>query len=129
MTTHEMSLNTPWWEFVQNGSKIYEGRRATEKVRQILPGDRIVFCHVSHDSEECDPITVEVVEMLCFPTFQSALEFLPICDVLPIDGITVAEGVEIYKRYVSIPTQLKDGVVMIKIKLCDVSAESTHASR
>lgn len=32
-------------------------------------------------------------------------------------GITVKEGIEIYKKFVSIPTQLKDGVVMLKIKI------------
>ena len=54
---------------------------------------------------------------MLFNTFEEALKTLPINDILPIDNISVDKGVEIYKNFVTIPTQLKDGIVMIKIKL------------
>lgn len=115
MTTHSMRLNTPWYEYVKNGEKIYEGRRVSEKVLSIKPCDIIEF---SHFVDEClAEIIVEVLEVLTYPTFREALESLPIPD------ITVDEGDDIYKKYVSLATQLKDGVVMIKIK----DPSSTHS--
>ena len=38
-------------------------------------------------------------------------------DVLPVDGITVDAGVEIYQRYVSLATQRRDGVIMWRLNL------------
>lgn len=46
-----------------------------------------------------------------------ALLTLPIQDVLPIDNISVDEGVRIYHQYVSQATQERDGVIMIKISI------------
>jgi ASC-1-like (ASCH) protein len=124
MTTHTMKLNTPWYEFVQNGEKIYEGRRATEKVLGIKTGDKIMFIHATDDSR--DNITVDVLDILSYPTFRDALESLPMQKVLPITGLTIDQGVDIYKKYVSLPTQIKDGVIMIKIKRGDPYPSSIH---
>lgn len=42
---------------------------------------------------------------------------LPLKQILPVADITVEKGIEIYKKLVSLPTQQKDGVVMIKLHL------------
>jgi len=110
-----MKLNDPWYDYVRDGSKIYEGRRYSEKIAAIKPGDKIEFRHYTNES--LPPITVEVVEILKFPTFRDALTALPISEVLPIPGLTSERGIEIYKKYVSIETQNTDGVCMIKMKL------------
>ncbi len=124
MATHTMKLNSPWYEFVQDGTKVYEGRRATEKVLGVNIGDKIIFSHALDVSKP--DITVIVLETLCYPTFRDALLDLPIYNVLPIIGLSVDEGDDIYKQYVSLPTQVKDGVRMIKIKKEDPHPSSNH---
>ena len=114
MTTHSFKLSDPWYGLVGAGSKIYEGRRATEKALAVRPGDTIEFSH-NLNAEDLPVIRVTVTDVLRFATFEEALDALPMREVL-MEGLTVHDGVEIYKKYVSLPTQLKDGVVMIKIE-------------
>lgn len=109
-----ITLNSPWFELVQSGQKIYEGRRRTPKIAAISPGQELTVFH--HTNKDLQPFKVKVIEQLEFATFEEALTTLPIEQVLPLPNITVAQGVEIYKQYVSIPTQKRDGVVMIKIQ-------------
>lgn len=111
---HSMKLNDPWYDYVQDGSKVYEGRRYSEKIAVIKPGDKIEFKH--YTNKLLPPITVEVIEVLRFPTFRDAMLVLPISEILPIPGLTLEQGDEIYKKYVSLKTQNADGVCMIKIK-------------
>lgn len=108
-----ITLNSPWFELVQSGHKIYEGRRRTPKMADITPGQELNIFH--HTNPDLHPFKVKVIEKLEFATFEEALKTLPIEQVLPLPDITVAQGMEIYKKYVSLATQERDGVVMIKI--------------
>lgn len=110
---HHMTLNDPWFNFMKTEKKIYEGRRNTEKIRSIKIGDIIEISH--HVNKSIDPFNVVVDEIYHFPTFEEALNVLPIDKILPIENIDVAKGIEIYLKYVSLKTQLKDGVVMLKV--------------
>lgn len=112
---HTMSLNSPWFELVKSGQKKYEGRRNTDKIKCMNVGDTILFRH--HTDPSIEPFKARIVSLNPFPTFKHALECLPIRDVLPIDGITVADGVKIYQQYVSLATQERDGVVLIEVLL------------
>ena len=114
---HLMHLNSPWFELVKQGKKIYEGRRYTETISTIKKGDIITFKH--YNNHKIEPYNVVVEDIIKYQTFEDALYQLPIHDVLPIENITIEKGVEIYKKYVSIATQIRDGVVMIKIKTID----------
>ena len=98
-----ITLNSPWFELVRDGKKKYEGRRRTEKLLALKCGDRIEIHN--HTDKTRQPYF-----------FRQALETLPIQDVLPVDNISVDEGVRIYHQYVSQATQERDGVVMIKIR-------------
>lgn len=115
---HIMHLNSPWFEFVRDGKKLYEGRRRTPKILQLKPNDIINIKHYTKPDVE-EPYRVCIENILYFPTFEDALKSLPLHDVLPIDDITIEKSVEIYQQYVSLQTQEKDGIVMIKIKRCD----------
>ena len=107
--THTMRLSSPWFDLVKSGTKIYEGRRWSEKIEAITVGDYIEFRHVNDESQK---IKVKVIEILRFNTFEDALKIISIGDVLYCD-LTIEEGVEIYKNYVSIETQMRDGVCLI----------------
>lgn len=109
-----LTLNSPWFELVRDGKKVYEGRRQTPKMMGLKCGDTITIHH--HIDKKQAPYNVVVEDVIPFATFKHALEALPIEEVLPIENITVSEGVSIYHKYVSQATQEKDGVVMIKIR-------------
>lgn len=109
-----MKLNSPWYELVCDGKKIYEGRRLLPYIEKYKIGDII---EISHYIDTTLPIYQVIIEDIqYYRTFEDAFQYLPITEILPLDGITIQQGIEIYKQYVSIPTQIKDGIVMIKIK-------------
>jgi ASC-1-like (ASCH) protein len=117
MTLHILSLNSPWFEFVKQGVKKYEGRRNTANIQKISVGDTIEIRHYTDATQ--NPYNVKVEDMLTFATFRDALSVLPIDQVLPTGTCvpyTIDEGDAIYQRYVSLVTQEKDGVVMLKIR-------------
>lgn len=113
MQTHAFTLNSPWYELVKQGKKTYEGRRNTEKIRNIREGDVIEFRH--HTDTGLPPIVTRVQSVIFFPTFLDALELLPLQQVLPLPDMSIKKGVEIYHQFVSEDTQERDGVAMIKI--------------
>lgn len=109
-----MQLNDPWFDLVKSGKKLYEGRRNWHKTKNIKIGDWIRFSHYTKEDE--DTYIVKVTSINYFKDFREALQILPIYDVLPLDNITIEDGVEIYKKYVSEETQRKDGIIMFGIK-------------
>lgn len=109
-----ISLNNPWFDLVREGKKTYEGRRRTPQTKALKIGQTLT---VKHYTDERDTFQVVVEGLLYFDTFEEALLDLDINKVLPVPGITVAKGVDVYKQYVSLDTQNKDGVVMIKIRV------------
>jgi ASC-1-like (ASCH) protein len=113
MNTIIMHLNSPWFELVRSGKKIYEGRRKTPKIMELKIGQKITIHHYINKNEK--PYTICIDDIFFYDTFEDALFVLPIDKVLPLDDITIEKGVEIYKKYVSLETQQKDGVVILQI--------------
>lgn len=112
-----LHLNSPWFELVKEGKKIYEGRRNTCKILDIcLIGNIVTIKHYTDENQE--PYQVIIEDFKHFPTFEDALKELDINEVLPVENITVDEGILIYQKYVSLQTQINDGIIMIKIKVC-----------
>jgi len=108
-------LISPWFELVKEGKKIYEGRRNTETIRNIGIDDILEVKH--YVNKELASYHIIVEDKLYYKTFEEALQSLDITKVLPLENITIEQGVEIYKKYVSLATQEKDGVCMLKIKI------------
>lgn len=106
---HHMTLNDPWFNYVKDGTKIYEGR--CNKKSYVID-DQIIFAH--HTDKTQQTFTKTVVEILYFKSFEEALTMLPISQILPNIN-TVSDGVDIYKKFVSLETQNKCGVIMIKL--------------
>ena len=112
---HYITLNSPWFELVQEGKKLYEGRRRTEKIKIICVDDILVIKH--HTDSKRPEFEVKVVQIIEFPTFEDALKKLPINEILPLDEMSVEKGVEVYQQYVSLKTQINDGVTLFKVSL------------
>jgi ASC-1-like (ASCH) protein len=105
------TLNDPWFDLVRSGRKVYEGRR---NIKAWHAGQRLTIGH--HTEPQRAPFGATVAEVLHFPTFEAALRALPLERVLP--GVaTVEQGLAIYAQFVSLPTQLRDGVVMLRLVL------------
>lgn len=115
----QITLHSPWFELVKSDKKIYEGRRKTSKIDNLNVGQYLIVYRID-DSNIVDIITepfiIVIEEKINFNTFEDALKCLPIEDILPIENINVSYGVEIYKKYVSLETQNKYGIVILKIK-------------
>ena len=73
-----------------------------------------------HAHAHAPVLRVHVIGIIVFPTFRDALTVLGTEHVLPNDSVqpyTIDQGVEIYKKYVSLETQESDGVLMISMAL------------
>jgi ASC-1-like (ASCH) protein len=114
MSTITVQLSDPWFDLTRRGLKIYEGRVNIEKYQQLVPGDTIVFWRRGDNIEPS--FRVAVKQVLKFPTFRDALITLGVDKVLPVPGLTLQAGCDIYEKYVSLETQNLRGVLMIQIE-------------
>lgn len=110
-----LTLNSPWYELVRDGKKLYEGRRALPSILTLSIGEIIFISH--HTDVTLPSYQVIVTSLALYNTFEEALTELPLDKVLPLPEITIEEGVKIYQKYVSLATQQRDGVVLIGIKV------------
>jgi len=112
---HTFYLNDPWFDYVKSGEKKYEGRRKTETMKLLKVNDTIRFIHYTLP-DLTPPFYKNIEEILEFETFEKAMEALTIPKVLPIPGLNMPDACEIYQKYVSLNTQINDGVIMFKLK-------------
>lgn len=109
----KLSLNSPWFEYVKQKQKIYEGRCYWKQVKEYEIGDVIEIFHFK-DKDETSYF-VKIKGLHKFSNFREALVVLGLSRTLP--GIaTYDEGVSIYQQFVSLETQNKFGVCMIEIE-------------
>ena len=110
----KITLNTPWFEYVRDGTKKFEGRRFIDG--RFQKGQILTVAHATSNVEK--PYKVVVDDIIHFPTFKDALYVLPIEEVLP--GVeSIDEGCYVYQNYVSIDTQKRDGVIMLALSRND----------
>lgn len=109
-----ITLNSPWFEHIKNGNKIYEGRCNWKQAAQYKIGD---ILNINHHTNPLEPgYTVKIINIHKFATFQTALSKLGLSKVLP--GIqTIEEGIEIYLQYYKLTTQIENGILMIEVKI------------
>lgn len=104
-----MRLNERWFDLVKKGVKTFEGRSIKKEFKL---GDVIEFT----DMEGKESFTTEVTSIHIFKNFRKALEMLGLQKTLP--GVeSIEEGVDIYRKYVSLETQERLGVYMLGIEL------------
>jgi ASC-1-like (ASCH) protein len=110
---YEITLNDPWFEYVKCGMKKYEGRCYWKSALKYKVNDELKVWN--HTNRSIEPYVVKIKAILKYKTFEEALCQLNMEEVLP--GIkTVNEGVDIYYKFVSLETQLKNGVCMIEVE-------------
>jgi ASC-1-like (ASCH) protein len=109
--THNFQLSNPWFELTKSGKKRFEGRRYWEKTSGIKVGDEIVFS--SRTNPSLPVFSRKIIKIHRFHTFEDALKTLGISEILP--GVdTISEGIEIYLKYVSLETQIREGIILFE---------------
>jgi ASC-1-like (ASCH) protein len=112
-TVWPITLNDPWFDAMKQGTKKYEGRCNWKQAAQYQVGDMLAVSHHTDKARPSFRLAIQAIHK--FDTFEQALTVLPLQDVLP--GVaTVQEGVEIYKRDVSLATQQAQGVLLLEMK-------------
>jgi ASC-1-like (ASCH) protein len=111
--TYPITLNDPWFDYVKQGIKKYEGRCYWKSVLKYQINDLLKISH--HTDLSKKPYIVKIKHIVLYPTFEEALKTLPLEEVLP--GVsTIEEGIHIYLKFVSLDTQLTYGVCMIEVE-------------
>lgn len=100
---------------MRSGEKVYEGRLNRGIPSLVRPGHHIIFFKES-SSPSLEFFTVKVEDISAYPCFRTALNYHQLDELLP--GIqTTDEALVVYRSFCSEESQLKYGVVIIKIKL------------
>ncbi|MCB1111783.1 MAG: ASCH domain-containing protein [Chlamydiales bacterium] len=88
----QLHCQEPWFSYIKEGKKIVEGRKYTEKIRKLHPGDKIEFFNGS------DRFITEVVAIRVYPSIEEYLRKECVDNVLP--GINeMDEGLRIYRQW------------------------------
>ena len=109
---HTLKLQPKYFDFIQHGTKRIELRLNDEKRQQIKPGDTIHFCRLP---AEQPTLTVQVVELLHYPTFAALLADFDIA-ILADRGTTKAELLSDLNQFYTATQQAHYGVVGIRIQ-------------
>ena len=126
--THTISVSQPWFDHIQERTKIYEGRCNWKKAATYRVGDTLLIREVTLDTDSSFELSARITEIHQFVNFKHALMTLPLEQVLP--GIkSESEGIEVYKQFVSDRTQEVYGVLMIKFELDSDDDKNTQKQK
>jgi ASC-1-like (ASCH) protein len=112
MTAWNVTLNSPWFEYVKIGEKIYEGRCNWKESAKYQIGDTLIVNHHTDLNEK--EFSVKIIDIIKFDTFETALNTLELHKVLP-GVVSVQDGVSIYFKYYKLTTQIDNGILMIQV--------------
>lgn len=96
MTLWNITLNTPWFEFVKNSKKCYEGRCNWKQAAQYKIDDILVIKHHTDPHEK--EFSVKIINIHKFDTFETALKIIGLSKILP-NILTIEKGVSVYLKY------------------------------
>ncbi len=118
MATHQIKLSDPWFAFMRDGVKTYEGRCRWKQAARIRPGDTLLVTRADAiarpEFATQASFTARVVAVHAFRSFEDALVALGLEQTLP-GVLNVRAGIKVYKQFVSLATQRMHGVVMIEV--------------
>jgi ASC-1-like (ASCH) protein len=117
----EIFVDSTYYELIKSGKKIVEGRCATEKYKNIQPGDKISFLRAdntdSSTEDESFKVHAEVRKVTWYASFEDMLVNEGLQHCLP--GIdTISKGCEIYRGFPNYAKLEKElGVIAIQFDL------------
>jgi ASC-1-like (ASCH) protein len=102
----EINCSDPWFTYIKNGTKKIEGRKASEKYKNIKYGDIIKFVNNSI-SGKTESFKAKVVNVWFYKDLTNYLTSEGVSNCLP--GITdLNKGIEIYHQWYS-DEEIKNG--------------------
>ena len=110
MKTHEMNLQSKYFDFIKEGTKRIELRLYDEKRSQIQLGDVIEF-----SNSEGDKLKTKVVGLLRYNSFQDLFEDFDI-SILADASMTKEELLNVLNEFYTPEKQAQYGVVGIRIR-------------
>ena len=115
ITIHSGKLQSPYFEFIQNGEKIYELRVNDAKRREMKVGDIWIFSH--NDNKSLKKIKIKIIEKRIYKSFEEAIQDTGYLNLLP-NAKSIEEAIEIYNSFGSYKEDSKlYGVVLFKLEL------------
>ena len=111
MTYHNHRAE-PYFTFIKNGQKTFEGRIRKGWYRLAKPGDHIII----YNEEETDSIEVIVKNVRPYVSMREMLEREPLKKLLP-DVETIEQGIKVFKRFYTDEQEREFGVVAIEIQI------------
>ncbi len=113
---HYMKLWQRPFEMIRSGEKTIELRLYDEKRRQVKVNDEIVFtCPTNNET----PITVRVIALHCFNSFDKLYASLPLTKCGYTDETVAEASARDMDSYYSADEQTRYGVVGIEIERID----------
>lgn len=111
MTTHQMNLQSKYFDFIKNGTKRIELRLYDEKRQQIKLGDSIEF-----SKSENEKFKVRVIGLLRYETFSDLFNDFNI-SVLADQSMTKQELLNVLQEFYTPEKQVQYGVLGIRLEL------------
>jgi|GEM_PF-352273 hypothetical protein len=111
MTTHQMNLQSKYFDFIKNGTKRIELRLYDEKRQQIKLGDSIEF-----SKSENEKFKVRVIGLLRYETFSDLFNDFNI-SVLADQSMTKQELLNVLQEFYTPEKQAQYGVLGIRLEL------------
>ena len=111
MTTHQMNLQSKYFDFIKNGTKRIELRLYDEKRQQIKLGDSIEF-----SKSENEKFKVRVIGLLRYETFSDLFNDFNI-SVLADQAMTKQELLNVLQEFYTPEKQAQYGVLGIRLEL------------
>ena len=111
MTTHQMNLQSKYFDFIKNGTKRIELRLYDEKRQQIKLGDSIEF-----SKSENEIFKVRVIGLLRYETFSDLFNDFNI-SVLADQSMTKQELLNVLQEFYTPEKQAQYGVLGIRLEL------------
>lgn len=96
MAVHEGKLQSPYYEYVRDGVKIYELRVNDEKRQRMNEGDIWMFSH--SDDQSLPKYKARILEKKTYDSFESAIEDTGHNQLLP-DVDSVENSIKIYNGF------------------------------
>lgn len=111
MTTHQMNLQSKYFDFIKNGTKRIELRLYDEKRQQIKLGDSIEFL-----KSENEKFKAKVIGLLRYETFSDLFNDFDI-SVLADQSMTKQELLNVLQEFYTPEKQAQYGVLGIRLEL------------
>ncbi len=113
---HSSKLQSPYYEFVREGVKIYETRVYDDKKKSMKVGDIWIF---TNNNVESNQIKTIITEIKIYKSFREAIEDTGVQKLLP-QIKNIEEGIKIYEAFDNGNYKIdgeKFGVIRFTIKI------------